>query len=453
MQRAMDQARFWPKQNHVIIWLVSPFMVVLAAILMLVMLAVAEVITPDWTVALLYFYTGLYAFLMIPLCPLGVAVAVNIGLAIQALPWLFHALTGIELAVNQGGDPFNSTFFAMCCAFTYLVMDPVVKAVYTLRCFYGESTKSGADLTAELTSLTDGSRRGAARLAGLALMAVFLCVGMARADDAPSPPVHAPLAASSAPAVPTPSGRIDPENLDQQIDRVLSEANYTWRMPRGGLKPAEEGVLSQFMGAIWDTIGSGVEKVLEWVRRFFRWLFRHIPEPKFGGQGIGFSGLPKLMMWFLVALAAGVLLVFVVKTLMRRRRTLHIHAVPLAVQPPDIADEGIGADALPEDGWLAMARDLMDRGELRLAVRALFLAGLAHLARREMILLAKYKSNHEYEGELRHRAHAEPVVLDTFARNVTLFERVWYGVHEATRDLVGEFSENQKRMTAIAHER
>jgi hypothetical protein len=341
----------------------------------------------------------------------------------------------------------------MCCAFTYLVMDPVVKAVYTLRCFYGESTKSGADLTAELTSLTDGSRRGAARLAGLALMAVFLCVGMARADDAPSPPVHAPLAASSAPAVPTPSGRIDPENLDQQIDRVLSEANYTWRMPRGGLKPAEEGVLSQFMGAIWDTIGSGVEKVLEWVRRFFRWLFRHIPEPKFGGQGIGFSGLPKLMMWFLVALAAGVLLVFVVKTLMRRRRTLHIHAVPLAVQPPDIADEGIGADALPEDGWLAMARDLMDRGELRLAVRALFLAGLAHLARREMILLAKYKSNHEYEGELRHRAHAEPVVLDTFARNVTLFERVWYGVHEATRDLVGEFSENQKRMTAIAHER
>ena len=38
-------------------------------------------------------------------------------------------------------------------------------------------------------------------------------------------------------------------------------------------------------------------------------------------------------------------------------------------------------------------------------MRALYLATLAHLADREMITIESYKSNREYEDELKRRAH------------------------------------------------
>jgi len=46
---------------------------------------------------------------------------------------------------------------------------------------------------------------------------------------------------------------------------------------------------------------------------------------------------------------------------------------------PDLADENIRADQLPEDGWTKLARELLERGEFRLAMRAFYLASLAHL--------------------------------------------------------------------------
>ena len=74
---------------------------------------------------------------------------------------------------------------------------------------------------------------------------------------------------------------------------------------------------------------------------------------------------------------------------------------------PDLNEESVTADQLPEDGWLQLARELMERGELRLALRASYLAGLAHLGHRELIHLARHKSNRDYDRELHRRARAQ----------------------------------------------
>src|SRR6185295_19083589 len=113
---------------------------------------------------------------------------------------------------------------------------------------------------------------------------------------------------------------------------------------------------------------------------------------------------------------------------------------------PDLGDESVVADQLPVDGWLARARELMSKGDLRLALRALYLASLAHLGQREMIRIAKFKSNREYEIELRRRAHAHPQLLDAFARNVSVFERVWYGMYDVSDEMVNEFNANFERI-------
>ncbi|HET9131653.1 MAG TPA: DUF4129 domain-containing protein, partial [Terriglobia bacterium] len=84
------------------------------------------------------------------------------------------------------------------------------------------------------------------------------------------------------------------------------------------------------------------------------------------------------------------------------------------------------------------------KGEWRLAVRAYYLASLANLAQRHLIGIASFKSNREYENELRRRAHSLPQLLPAFGRNVAIFERVWYGTHGVNDELLQEFSANMQ---------
>jgi len=87
-----------------------------------------------------------------------------------------------------------------------------------------------------------------------------------------------------------------------------------------------------------------------------------------------------------------------------------------------------------------LARELLGRGELRLALRAFYFASLAHLAQRNLIQLAKFKSNRDYERELRRRGHAFPDLLSLFSENVSVFDRIWYGMQEVSTELVNEFA-------------
>jgi hypothetical protein len=83
-------------------------------------------------------------------------------------------------------------------------------------------------------------------------------------------------------------------------------------------------------------------------------------------------------------------------------------------------------------------------------LRALFLANLSHLATRELIAIARFKSNRDYQRELHRRAHTLPVLITAFGDNVTAFERAWYGMHEVTPAALDEFTANLKRIREVA---
>ena len=113
-----------------------------------------------------------------------------------------------------------------------------------------------------------------------------------------------------------------------------------------------------------------------------------------------------------------------------------------------MADERVSADQLPEDQWTRLARDLLGKGEFRLALRAFYLSSLAHLAACGLIALARFKSNRDYERELNRRSHALPALGSTFSENVLTFDRVWYGLHEANEEMVQQFAGNVERIRA-----
>src|SRR5581483_4028292 len=147
------------------------------------------------------------------------------------------------------------------------------------------------------------------------------------------------------------------------------------------------------------------------------------------------------------AAAAGVVLLLF--RAWRSRRQTPATVASEAVQPvPDVADENVGADQLPEDAWTRLARELIERGEYRLAMRAFYLGCLAHLAERNLIHIARFKSNREYERELQRRAHSFPDLPALFGDNLSIFERIWYGRHEANREVVDQFALNVERIRA-----
>jgi hypothetical protein len=106
IRKSWQQAALWPQQNHLVL-------------------------------------TMLIAF--------GGMIFLNLMMVCLLLPQLLRIFFGVESVFTQSlASMLNTTFISGILGLTYLCVDPLVKTVYVLRCFYGESLKSGEDLKAEL---------------------------------------------------------------------------------------------------------------------------------------------------------------------------------------------------------------------------------------------------------------------------------------------------------------
>ncbi|TAL00369.1 MAG: DUF4129 domain-containing protein, partial [Verrucomicrobia bacterium] len=372
----------------------------------------------------------------------GAFVFVNVCVVCGLTPSLLKMLFGIETVFSRSGwAMLNTTFFAAMFGIAYLCVDPILKTIYTLRCFYGDSVKSGADLKADLSRFAHQARHVTAAV----VLAVMLLCGASASATEPETPAQSPA----------PTRSIPPEQLNRAIEEVIHERKYTWRMPREREteteQPKKKGLIGEFIEKVFHFIGKCLKAVLEFIARIIQKLFGQMPQVDLGnGSGRDPRVLIRVALAIAAALIIGAVGVLLYRLWRKPRRKLET-AMPLTAQPaPDLTDENIGADQLPEDGWTKLARDLIARGEFRLAMRAFYLANLAHLAERNLIGLARFKSNRDYERELHRRAHAIPTLLPTFAENLSAFERVWYGTHAATAELVSRFAANVERMKTAA---
>jgi hypothetical protein len=80
---------------------------------------------------------------------------INTVAAMALLPALLRMLFGVDTAFTQAGvhSVLNTTYLACSFALAYIFVDPLIKTVFVLRCFYAQSVRSGDDLKAELARL------------------------------------------------------------------------------------------------------------------------------------------------------------------------------------------------------------------------------------------------------------------------------------------------------------
>jgi hypothetical protein len=356
----------------------------------------------------------------------------NFYILILALPQLLKTFFGIETDMSRAGDAAaNSTVLAASMALTSLVTDPLRKGVFVLRCFRGIALRSGADLAAEIR--TSASRRNAT-LAAAASLLLFINL------PAPSFAEHAPLVERPATAA--------PEEVDRRVREVLERREFAWRSPRMPDEDVKKGWLQSLLEGFSKRIDNTIEAVGRQIGKFMRWISRAFnPRNPVAGAtpSIDWVGLSKAILIILAAILIG-LIAWMLYRYLHALKLKPATAMPVAEAVPDLRSEDIVASQLPEDGWLALAREHAARGDLVLALRAAWLAGLAHLGQRNLIAIARYKSNRDYERELRRRARDRGLLLDAFDDNLLSFERAWYGNHQVTLSQFEHFEGNLTRI-------
>lgn len=385
---AWRQAKLWPRQNHLIICIYWMF---------------------------------------------GFVIFINVAVAVIVVPQLAKTLFGLDSAFSFSGIYMllNTTFWIVALGLTYLLLDPLIKATYVLRCYYGSALQSGEDLRTELGRHTARRKKLAV---GLLLVAVWLT----------------PLAVLAAEPV-----AVSPSDLDRAIEDTLDRREFAWRMPRDTIRADEhkdKGPIEAAVEWLIEMLGSGIKKIGTWIAKFIEWLEDMLPRAgkrPAASSGNWITPVRLVLVVLLVSLLAILAYIFVRIWQRRRPAAAVVDSAP-SPAAPDLRDENVTADDLTTQRWLTLAGELAEKGELRLALRALYLATLAHLADQGLITIEVYKSNREYERELKRRAHEHKALLSIFSSNLGFFEQVWYGMYRIGRADFDEFANRHQRMLAFA---
>jgi hypothetical protein len=347
-------------------------------------------------------------FILTILSILALVVFIDIAILLAVVPGLLKSLTGMENAFTRGtGSTLNFMFFASTAGLTWLVLDPLLQAVYTRLCFQAQSRHTGLDLLAALRRLAP------------VVAAVVLFSTCARAEQPP---------------------RVPPGKLDRSIDKVLRERPYAWKSAYGETHRDQPPVrflmhLADNLAATGTWLKARFAELKRWIRRLFRQPPDSSPEPDRAPPA---APLRWTVYVLLTAIAIG-LVAFLIRG--RAAPPQACLAGDVGDLPVDLSGDRVTAADLPEDRWIALANDCLNRGEYRLALRALYLANLAHLGARELLTIQKSKTNRDYERELRRRSRS-PELLPPFHENLLSFECSWYGNHPVAENQIQTFERN-----------
>lgn len=361
-----------------------------------------------------------------------IIVWLNVAALVYFFPELLRMFLGIEnLMAQKGWNLFNTTFFVISVSATALIADAFAKAFFVKLLYKSESIRSGHDI------LSKFSRSASLKsLAVVALMWFAIC----------PLPGQVPEEAESASQSVT-----DKEMREMRIsvERALADSEISWRMKRVSEKSEED---SSFVGAAFEKMVEMAKYTGEKIGDFLEWLLgredRRVSPPVKGGSGAGADGFLRLLAFLGIALVA-LFILWVVVAAVTRKPLEPKDAGPDSVGDVELEDESVHAALLPSDRWLNMAREKAEEGDYRLAIRAVFLATLALLGSKQLLVLAKHKSNLEYANELSSRGLAKEgrTVFNEFRKG---FDRIWYGQYAAAESMYQSAMERFKRIDELS---
>jgi hypothetical protein len=315
-----------------------------------------------------------------------------------------------------------------------------------------QSRREGDDLRGLLASLPRenqkkaqliGSTAAGGRVATGALVVLAAMLAgtypMAAARSAPTP-------GSAETAAPTPR-----EAQIQKLQRALDEES---RRPIYRWHEAEHPSPPTWFDKLLNKMQQRSERAWNALVNFLRKLWPRGLNLSPGNEKGGGWKLKDVRLWLtliaILTIGAGVVLFW----LRRRREGGEQLSIPMAIAPLSNLGDGAVASERSEDEWFALADRLEREGELRLALRSVYLGLLAGLAQREWLTIRRDSTNRDYLNEFTRRWRRRPQaalerrieIPEKLRGSVRQFDRVWYGSDVPTREAVAAYRQDQREL-------
>jgi hypothetical protein len=324
------------------------------------------------------------------------ALALNAYAALALVMLLARAFGGLEIAsIEAFLSPTNLFVVLAVIGVAFTLIEPLRATLSALAYVDARVRAEGLDLRAALEDAIDhAGRRGApAARAAIVLAIVAFGASIARAQPPPAlppPPMEQPAIALEGP--PSAGDRETSERLDE----ILARPEF---------REFEE------------QHGQGLNDLIE---RLLEWIFRPRDDlGRMGSPGLAAFALPSgavfLALALLLLVALGVYLV------LSHRRGQPVKIAGTKEMPSDPRERDPGS-------FLDEAARLAESGELREALRALYLATLVALDRRRLIAFDPHLTNWQYLRQM-----PQGAARDSFAQFTRVFDHKWYGQEPTTR--------------------
>ena len=222
-----------------------------------------------------------------------------------------------------------------------------------------------------------------------------------------------------------------PTKLAQVIERLKAVEERVG--PGGSPTPSDakannrEKLESILARPEYATEAQGPNALSRLIVEFARWLQQFLPEPVRIKPGS--SRWVTVVAQVLVVLVAGVVIFYVVKTLLRRFKPARRRRAAKKHEPRIVLGERLEPEDTAVD-LLAEAEALARGGDVRAAIRKAYIALLVELGDRKVITLAQHKTNRDYLNSVRN----VPPLHQTMGGLTESFERHWYGFIEANEN-------------------
>jgi hypothetical protein len=274
--------------------------------------------------------------------------------------------------------------------------------------------------------------------------------GIRRLRDSLQTPVATVLTLLALTAIALPCrADVPPAALQQAAETAERASAYDWRLPPPPAPLRDTPWIVSVTDRILASIRSVADTIGRLLERFFSWLLDKVGGgPQQQGGALPVQGM-HWTIYALIVLVALAGVVVAIRMVRAKRAQEAENALGDAVTAIHLDAEDLTADCLPEEEWLALAERALAEQNLRLALRAFYLASLAWMGRSEYISIHAGKTNREYELELKRRLRTFPEARALFGANVTAFERAWYGLHEVAADEIEEFRARMGQMKSM----
>ena len=397
-----------------------------------------------------WFGGGLLLFLM--MLPLWIAVWLN-GLIVALLvPQLLHSIFGVNTLLSTPMGMFallrSSAFWLSLFVGAWLALDPIVKCSFVVVYQHLQSRREVDDLRGLLASLPREHQKKAQMIASTAAggrVATGALVVLAAILAGTSPMAAARAAQATTTADTAREAQI--QELRRALDEESRRAIYRWH-------DAEHPSPPTWFDKLLDKIQQRSERAWNAFQNFLRKLSLRGLNLSPGKEKGGTWKLKDLRLWLtliaILTIGAGAVLFW----LRRRREAAAQLSIHLAIAPLLNLSDGAVASERSEDEWFALADRLEREGELRLALRSVYLGLLVGLAQREWLTIRRDRTNRDYLNEFTRRWRRRPQaalerrieIPEKLRVSLRQFDRVWYGSHVPTREAVAAYRQDQREL-------